>query len=157
MALAGGPFDVSPNTTTLQLFGKGDGGDENGLGLDPGIDNEISGTSAIEIAFPAGSTDRTFSMGSATSPDDWTVYGSNDPSMGFTQITSGTDEGVDHSLPDDAFYVFAIGNQPNSSVLLATLDATVPLPPAVFLFGTVLAGLGFLSLRRKEGTALQAV
>jgi hypothetical protein len=165
--LSGGNFTASTSAATLQLFGKADGGDENGLGVTPGVDNEISGNSVIEITFNSATVPgtRMFQMDSVTSPDNWTVLGSTNATSGFAPIsglTNMTDELVNHALPDaDNFFLFAIGDSPGASVLLgniaADLASPVPLPPAIFLFGAALAGLGFLGRRRKEGSALQAL
>jgi len=166
-ALNGSNFSASTSASSLQLFGKADGSDENGIGLDAATDHEITGSNVIEVTFDSATTpgSRMFQMDSVTGGDNWTVYGSNNATSGFTPITgltNMTDELTNHTLPDgDSFFLFAAGNDPGSTVLLGTIAADlaspVPLPPAIFLFGAALAGLGLLNRRRKEGPALQAL
>jgi hypothetical protein len=70
---------------SVNLFGKNDGGDENGLGLtdDPTLANEISGTSFIRISFPTFvasargiGASGSFRMGSTTEGESWVVLAS---------------------------------------------------------------------------------
>jgi hypothetical protein len=92
--------------TPVNLFGKNDGGDENGLGLsnDPTLENEISGTSFIRISFPSfppgGHTGATgsFKMGSVTEGESWLVLASFSPTTGYMPLLAGNDE-LSHRLP----------------------------------------------------------
>jgi hypothetical protein len=70
---------------------------------------------------------------------------------------------------DDYFLAFLYPSGISSFALLAPLTGQfsgwshiagfnpVPIPPALLLFGTALAGLGFLGRRRKQGAAVQAI
>src|SRR5213080_1984813 len=55
ISITGAGFTDDGFATPVNLFGKNDGGNENGLGLtnDPTGANEISGTSFIRISFPS--------------------------------------------------------------------------------------------------------
>ena len=160
-ALAGAP--------NVGLFGKTGAGDETGLGLQNDMfgEDEISGTSLVQIN-ATGLTNVSFAMNSVTTsadgggPEAWEVWGSNSATALGAPIAFGSDEGVSHSLPSFDFYNFAAQffANTNGNVLISSIDASpVPLPPAIFLFGTALAGLGafIVRRRRKEGSALQAV
>jgi hypothetical protein len=78
--ITGAGFTDDGLATPVNLFGKNDGGNENGLGLanDPTGANEISGTSFIRISFPSfdqsghgGFIFSSFIMGSATEGESW--------------------------------------------------------------------------------------
>ena len=72
-------------------------------------------------------------------------------------LLTGSDEGT-HPLPLENFYYFIATGGGANNVLLASLSATpAPLPPALLLFGTTLAGLGILGRRRKKAAAVQAI
>jgi hypothetical protein len=159
-------FSDTTFNTPVHLYSKGLGGDENGLGLinDPSTNHEISGTSLIRIALPAGLTNFSFTMGSTTGGEGWLVFGSNSATTGYTQVASGTDE-LNHVLlgPADLFYYFAFNpadvSALNTNVLLTSVDfvSTVPLPAALPLFASGLCGLGLLARRRKRKAAVVAV
>jgi len=91
---------------------------------------------------------------------NWTVYGSNDGFTGFFPIAGLTNQTADLTsislLPVFNNYLFAAGDAPGASVLLNQLQV-VPLPGALVLFGTGLAGLGFVGRRRKRVSALAAL
>jgi hypothetical protein len=119
---------LAANTPNVGLFGKGLGGDENGVGLvnDPSGEDEISGTSLIRVAMAAGLTNVSFTMDSTTGSDAWVVSGSNTATGPFATLLTGNDELVSHPLPFENFYTFGVtaGN-----VLLATISAVaVPAP-----------------------------
>ena len=157
------------------LFVKNAGGDESGLGLanDPSGDNEIAkGFVQINLDGIKGlllQNGFSFQMGSTTQGEGWVVYGSNDdhPFL-FTQLAhslGNNDEGF-HTLAGgwDNYNFFydggpagaghgGCGNGCDANVLLTNFDATlnaVPLPPAVALFGAGLAGIGWITRRRKQ-------
>jgi hypothetical protein len=146
-ALAGAP--------NVALFGKTGGGNENGLGLandpTPG-ENEIQGTSLVQIAMAAGLNNVTFQMASTTGSDAWEVWGSSSATaLGAPIILSGNDE-LSHPLPFFAFYNFgAAGFSPASgNVLLGSISA-VPGPiVGAGLPGLVAACGGLLALARRR-------
>jgi hypothetical protein len=152
---------------TENIFAKNGGSNENGLGLtnDPSGDNEISGSSLIEISLPSKETDFSFQMGSTTNGEGWLVYGSNSPTSGFVLVASGKDEN-NHTLTgttpglndgDYQYYYFAFDGstynwwEGNTNVLLADVDfnvAATPIPGTLPLLATGLVGL--FALRRKR-------
>jgi hypothetical protein len=113
-------------TPNSNLFGKNLGGDESGLGLASGTDQEISGLALIRMAMAPGLTGVSFIMDSTTTPDAWTVSGSNSATTGFVPLLSGTDELVSHPLPFFNFYTFTATT---GDVLLGSISAVqVPAP-----------------------------
>jgi hypothetical protein len=158
--------------TTVHLYSKNGGGDENGLGLvnDPAGNHEISGTSLIRISLPTGITNFAFTMGSSSSGEGWLVYGSNSPTSGYVKVASGMDEnnhvltGCTSGLNDGcfAYYYFAFNpstySAGNTNVLLdnvgfasaVTNFSAIPLPAALPLFASGLGALGLLGWRRKR-------
>ena len=139
------------------LFSKTAGGDENGLGLadDPTGDNEISGRNFVQLNLDGPLADHvshfTFSMGSSTDGEKWAVFGSNDASpFTFTLLSSGSDEGVIHSLLGgfdnyNFFYNGPAEGVGGANVLLSSFGGTagaVP-EPSTWLLG--LTGFGLVA------------
>ena len=143
------PAALTAGIPNVNLFGKNDGGNENGLGLvnDPSGDNEITGTSLIRIAMGPGlAAPVTFQMNSTTEGETWRVSGSNLATAGFVPLLTGTDQ-ISHSIPFFNFYTFdaLIGN-----VLLASITA-VPSPIAgAGLTGLIVACAGLIALARRR-------
>jgi len=147
------------------LFGKSNGGDENGVGIasDPTGNNEIWGNSAIVLDVSSLLADQVtaaqFFMGSTTNGESWDVWvwnGSN-----FIQELTGNTELTWTDLPNwgsTDFYAFTSGGTtPNNNVLLGGLSAVggVPEPStwAMMLLG--FGAMGF-ALRRRKRPALLA-
>jgi hypothetical protein len=144
-------FTNNTFATPTNLFGKNNAGDEKGVGLNNNGDHEISGSNLIRVALPAGLTSLSFQMNSTTDDEGWQVWASNLATSGYALLLAGNDESS-HSISSlFSFLYFKATGQEGSNVLLTSISATpTPLPPAVLLFGTVLAGLGFLQRRRKK-------
>lgn len=148
------------------LYSKNDGPGEVGLGFNGLVDHEISGNNFIQLNLDgllSRLTNFSFSMDSVDNSEGWVVYGSNDANpFTFTQLAHsiGTlDNGV-HSLAggwDNYSFFFAPsgvgGPTGNNDVLLHSFSAelqAVPIPPALALFGAGLAGIGWITRRRKK-------
>jgi hypothetical protein len=160
--------DLTRNITggPLNLYSKLDTGNptgsENGVGLAADLDHEIVAPNhLVRVALPTGLTGLSFKMGSTTDGEGWQVYGSQLALTGYSLLTSGFDEST-HLLAGVFNYLFfrTTGESGESNTLLAQISGTVaavPLPPALLLFGTALAGLGILGRRRKKQHPAQAV
>lgn len=157
---------------TTDLYGKHNGGDENGLGLanDPTGDHEIhflSGFVQLDLnallgRVLAGST--VFTTNSATGGEEWAVYGSNTAgSFGGSALLTGTSEGS-HALPSVGayrYYDFVEVNHTrgtDDNFLLGTLSTTtVPEPASWAMMIVGFFGLGeTLRRARRQSSAATA-
>ena len=156
-------FTDSSFTTPTPLFGKADGGDEHGIGInsDPSGDHEIWGNTIIQVTLPTGLSNIQAKLGSTTDGETYSVWGSStSATSGYTQlIANGTVDDMFINLsslcPTCNFFYFGIGsNDPSGNVVLEEITAVsaVPLPAALPLFATGLGALGLLGWRRKKRT-----
>jgi hypothetical protein len=136
------------------LWGKADGGDENGVGLanDPGGDHEIYHVTSGAIPFiqidllnliNAGFAGFQFQMNSTTSPDGWSVSAcsSGGTDCGTSAVT-GSDEGVSHSVPTlSATNHYLDFSATAGNVLLKEITATRVATPEPRFYGFLLAGM----------------
>ena len=148
--------------TMTTLFGKHDGGDENGIGInsDPTGDHEIWGATVIQVTLASGLSNIQAKMGSTTDGETFTVWGSStSATSGYSQlIANGTSDNAFFSLsalcPTCNNFYFGIGSlaPAGSNVLLEEITAvsSVPLPAALPLFASGLGALGLLTRRRKR-------
>lgn len=149
-------------TTASDLYGKNNGGDESGLGLngDPSGDHEIWYKSAnqdfvqldVTNLLKAGFTNLQFEMGSTTQGEQWSVSGCNVSGVLCNSGTvSGKGEGSFTAVPVNLnltkgfvyldFYS-SKGGKKGGNVLLSALSAT-PDPPAAIpepRYGLLLVG-----------------
>ena len=167
------------NGNQTALFGKNNGGDENGVGLNGYTDNEINGpgTDFIQVDVSnlllQGASAASFFMNSTTNGEWWAVYGqtsSNGGTLG-TLLFSGHDEGAGnlHALTGWGTYQYydfvalgtcnSDGHQCTAgNVLLGGLSVTpgVPEPAtwAMMLLG--FAGIG-AAVRRKQRASIAQI
>ena len=141
-----------------------------GLTNDPLHENEISGTNVIVVnytnAILAGANLFDWKMGSSTSGEGWTVFGSNAGAAGSftTLVGSGTDENEDTSTQMFKFYEFGVTGGGASNVLLAdisgskngiNLTSSVPEPSTWAMMILGFFGVGFMAYRRKSQGAFR--
>lgn len=144
------------NGVAGDLYGKNNGGNEIGLGMnaDPTGDHEIYfGTDFIQLdltnvlAQNIGSL--LISMNSTTDGESWRVYDTSSAGtlVGATDLLDGSDQGT-HSISPTLRYldIAVTGPSPDGNVLLHQLTGTssVPEPGSVAL---VLLGLGLVGAR----------
>jgi hypothetical protein len=158
-------YGVDENLNPLDLYGKSDGGDENGVGIanDPSGDHEIWGDvgGAVILDVSALLADNVsaaqFFMGSTTGGESWNIYewdGSD-----FIQALTGNTELTWTDLPDwgsTNAYAFTAGGA-GQNVLLGGLSLTggVPEPST---WAMMLLGFGAMgvALRRRKRPAVLA-
>ena len=169
---------TGPGTAT-NLYDKHQGSDENGIGIAVQGDHEIDINQFIQIdvtklnlgqtiSFGFGSDTTGTNPGSGTTVNEgWQIYGSNTLGTLGTLISgwSCTGNGSNNCEGDTTFTIgsnlfkYYSVTSTNGDVLLTQFDAdvsAVPLPGALPLFATGLAGLGLLGWRRKRKNAVTA-
>lgn len=154
-------YGVTGALNPTDLYGKHNGGDENGVGIanDPSGDHEIwgyvGGAVLLDVTdlLTNGVSEAQFFMGSTTNGEEWIVW--EYTGSGFVQALTGTDELTWHDLPDWGsydYYAFTAGGD-NQNVLLGGLSLTASVPEpgtwAMMLFG--FGAMGF-ALRRNRRT-----
>ena len=153
------------------LYGKHNGGDENGLGMtnDPSGDNEIyygKGFVQLDVQGLFGkviASTLQFGTNSTTQGETWKVYGTNTAGTlsGATTIISGSTEGL-HSLSGlgtyDYYDFVSTSSSGGRNFLITSLQGTasVPEPASWALMLVGFGGLGAL-LRRRRGQPAPAL
>jgi hypothetical protein len=135
------------------LYGKNDG-DEKGLGLANGL-VRLDMSNAYQTSF-------SFAMNSTTGEEKWAVYGSDSPTFGYVQVSSGADES-NHTLTGlfgaFKYYYFQDVMTPDSEhtgngneFLIHGVGVMTAVPePATWAMVTLgFFGIGFLVYRQKQ-------
>ena len=160
-------YGLTYGFASTDLFGKNNGGDENGVGIanDPSGDHEIwdgiesGGFVFLDVSdlLANNVSEAQFTMGSTTNGEEWTIYGTNGA---FTSLLTGDDEQW-HDLPEWGSwynYVFSATN-PGDNVLLSALSLTQSVPEpqtwAMMLVGFGAMGVAFRRRRRVTVTLPQ--
>lgn len=147
------------NGVAAKLFGKQDGGDENGLGLYGTSDHEITTTGFVQLdlanLWALNPITVTMSIGSVQHDESWDIFGSNTKGSKGTELLTG-------SLDAPNTFNLAVGIENYryvsvqadcGDVLLSTLSAgtstgsQTPEPGTMVLLGTGLLGMSAM-LRR---------
>ena len=161
---------------TTDLWGKHDGGDENGLGLANDPQHEIHrGNGFVQLDLSGLRTHvlsaaLTFGTNSTSGGEVWTVYGTNTAGTlaGGTVVATGSNEG-DHLLPGLATYRYfdfvETGTGGGQNFLITSISATlgtdplagggVPEPASWALMLLGFGGIG-ATIRRRRATGLPA-
>jgi len=185
-------FGVTINTTTHAiigtdtLFGKHNGGDENGLGLtSDSADHEILPGHAVEIDMGAARTGIganqvtgfTFSTNSTTSGETWALYassngftwhladtGSNEGTINLGLVNGGVDQNLEFYYLTSTGCNNGPGNCGGNNVLLATVGGNevlrvtnVPEPSTWAMLILGFTGVGFMAYRRKANPTFRLV
>ena len=146
---------------TLDLWGKNDGGSEDGVGLAIDGDHEIGTNNFVQLDmanfWAANPSDMRMSIGSVQQSEGWSLYTSNTLGSLGSLLFSGT---TDHPntfainpLPDSFRYLSVQASAFN--VLLSTLTAkqvSVPEPTTILLLSSTLAMA--IKRRRKQQQAM---
>lgn len=149
-------------TPAAHLFGKADGGDENGVGMtnDTTGDHEIQfGKGFIQVD-TLGLTSIQFSFGSTTEGEQWSIYGSNSAGVLGSLLVSGSGEGANTAVLTTYRYydVLSSSSSGGGNVLLRNMTgvAAVPEPATWAMLLVGFGGVGAI-LRRRRSLLAEAV
>ncbi len=155
---------------TTALYGKHDGGNENGVGLanDPIGEHEISfgkGFVQIDVSQLFGKIvpgSATFTMGSTSAGEEWGVFGSNTPGSytGGALLTGGAN--TTQALPNFGTYAFydfvEVHARANDNVLLDAVTVTPGGVPEPMTWAMMLVGaFGVGAALRRRPVQIAAV
>jgi len=139
------------------LFGKAGGGDENGVGLttDPSGDHEITSNDFIQLDLTGITGPVTITMGSTTSPEAYTVFGSGsgtDTTIAnvLKTCTAGTPNTCENSFTITTTLRYLDFTATNGNVLLGSLSYNTSSVPEPGTFGIVGLGAVLIGLLRRK-------
>jgi PEP-CTERM motif len=153
-------YGFDSTNTGIKLFGKNGGGDENGVGIAGGADNEIQVGQYIQLDMTAVAalhpTTATLGVGSVQAGETWSLYGSNSKGSKGTVLiaNSGLDyPGTVNIASYLSTYSYLSVGATNQDVLVSAISATtpnsqVPEPASMFLLGS--GALALLGRRKKN-------
>jgi len=141
------------NGTTTALFGKMDGGDENGLGIANGSDHEITTANFVQLNLSSlldvDPQSLSFTIGSSTGEDAWKVYESNSAGVLGTLVASGNNENPQSITVPSAQYLSFQASAGN--VLLSTITANTQVnTPEPMTILTLASGLALTAFAKKR-------
>lgn len=151
-------YGFSAANSGTNLFGKAEGGDENGVGIASEDDHEISGSEFVQFDLSQVLSDLhpgsgSIQVGSVQSGEGFQIWGSNSLGSPGTALASGGSaaDGKWFSLPPnfDSYKYLGL-SATGGDVLAGALSfssSTVP-EPATFWMFTGALGLGLLMFRR---------
>jgi hypothetical protein len=153
----GGITATAYGSGTQFLFGKNDGGDENGLGLtsDTSGDHEITSGQFIQLDVTSlQGLSISFVMDSSTGSDAWKVFESSSAfaTSGSSTVTGSNENSHSITIASGMHYLDFTATGGN--VLLSSISYTAtPEPLSLALTGSGLLGL-FLLRRRRAGSKI---
>ncbi|HZM02375.1 MAG TPA: putative Ig domain-containing protein, partial [Candidatus Saccharimonadales bacterium] len=119
------------NGTATKLYGKNEGGDESGLGINGTVDNEIGNTNFVQLdlsqVIASGATSATMMIGSVQSGEGYNIYGSSTKgTLGTVLVSNGHTDQTAFAIPSYPAYPYISVRASVADVLVDAVSATSP-------------------------------